>query len=196
MVRKIWNIIGFLILIIGVFTACKNEVLLLEEDTGLSTEILSDEGQTDTDDERNGGNVQDVSDDTIYVHICGAVVEPGVYELPGGSRIYDGVNQAGGFDGEADTEAVNLVDVLADGEQIRIPFVGENVSGAENGLININEADLDTLCQIPGIGESRAQAIVDYRQEHGGFQSAEELMQVPGIKEGIYANIYPYIECK
>lgn len=195
MVRKIWNIAGFLVLIIGICTACSDEVLLLEENITLEQETLSDAGQTEAGMETQE-NEQGISEEVIYVHICGAVNTPGVYALPGGSRIYDGVNQAGGFDSEADAEAVNLVEELKDGEQVRIPFIGESVSVSESSLININQADVATLCQIPGIGESRAQAIVDYRQEQGEFQGVEELMQVPGIKEGIYSNIYPYIECK
>lgn len=196
MVRKIWNIAGLLVLVICVCVACKEDVLLLEENADSEWEVLSDEEQTQAEPEMWESNGQSLSEGTIYVHICGAVNEPGVYALDVGSRIYDAVNQAGGFDEEADAEAVNLVEELIDGQQIRIPFIGETVSVAENSLININQADVATLCQIPGIGESRAQAIVDYRQEHGGFQSVEELMQVPGIKQGIYSKIYPYIQCK
>jgi len=133
---------------------------------------------------------------TIYVHVCGAVNFPGVYQLNEGERINDAVELAGGFDEEADREAVNLVSPVSDGEQIRIPYIGEMIYAEESGLININDADEEDLCEIPGIGQSRAEAIVDYRKEHGDFNTPEELMLVPGIKEGIYARICPYIECR
>ena len=196
MKRKILYFIGFILLCAGVMSACREELLLQEVSAGqtVNSEEASSEGE-------NGpvGPEASVTSPTlqvIYVHVCGAVNEPGVYELKEGDRVNDAVNLAGGFDEEADRDAVNLVSVVSDGEQIRIPFIGENMNTPDDGLININEADADELCEIPGIGESRAKAIVDYRKEHGGFTNTEELMQVPGIKEGIYARIIPYIECR
>ncbi len=186
---KIWCIVALFCILLLCCSACKEERLLWEgtQEDGLSEESNAEVTIADTENPRATG--------TIYVHVCGAVVCPGVYELPAGSRLHDAVNQAGGFDEEADREAENLVRELVDGEKARIPFIGEAVVISEESKIDINTADVKLLCEIPGIGESRAQAIVDYREEHGGFQSAKELMNVPGIKEGIYAKMSPYIEC-
>ena len=195
MKRKIAYLIGIILLCACITCACKEEILLQE----VSEEYVPN----DVADMATGNGMQMLTDtaeamspEVICVHVCGAVKEPGVYELKEGERINDAVQLAGGFDEEADRDAVNLVSVVSDGEQIRIPFIGECMSASDGGLININDADEDALCQIPGIGESRAKAIVDYRREHGDFTNTEELMQVPGIKEGIDARIIPDIECR
>lgn len=197
--KKIYKITGLILIAALIFTACSEETLLLNENGSLQTEENAGAEEGKALESGNGKLADTVPDSvgiTLFVHVCGAVEEPGVYELPAGSRIYDAVMTAGGFDMEADREAVNLVEEIADGEQIRIPFMGEQNFNTGGGLIDINNANVDALCEIPGIGESRAQAILTYREENGGFQSKEDLMKVPGIKEGIYARISPYIECR
>ena len=133
----------------------------------------------------------------VVVHICGAVVSPGVYELPPGSRIIDAVNLAGGLSDEADESYVNLAGVPADGEQIFIPTYEEAESlrkipqegSMASGKVNINTADKSLLCSLPGIGDTRAADIIAYRQEHGGFAVIEDIMQVSGIKEAGFQKI-------
>lgn len=189
MKQKIRKMLGLFSLFVIMLVACGDEEILLEQSVDSELAKISD----------NAEDIADSSDGVsgfICVHVCGAVSIPGVYELPEGSRIYEALDLAGGFDEQADRDAVNLVEVLADGQQVRIPFIGEDETEDGNELIDINRADVSLLCEIPGIGESRAQAILDYREEHGDFQSVEELMQVPGIKEGIYARISPYVECR
>ena len=135
----------------------------------------------------------------IYVYVCGAVVSPGVYTLPEGSRLFEACEAAGGFlRGAARTE-VNLAREVFDGEQVRIPFLYElqdpgNAGGlssafTEDGKLDLNSAAVADLCTLPGIGESKAGSILSYREEHGGFSSIDELMQVEGIKEGIFNKI-------
>lgn len=178
------------------FAACGAETLLLDENGEPVCESLNESDIVVTDGEMMAEGIQAAETPTLFIHVCGAVEMPGVYELPIGSRIYDAVLAAGDFDAEADREAVNLVQELTDGEQIRIPFIGEGSDAGRNGLIDINTAGEEELCQIPGIGESRAGAIIAYREEFGRFESVEELMKVPGIKEGIYARVSTYIECR
>ena len=196
MYKKICIYFGLVFLAAVVISACGKDELLLDNSPGAA---LDTEQKVDA---FTDGVILPVEVGqgktmlNICVHVCGAVEEPGVYELPTGSRIYEAVDAAGGFDEEADREAVNLVEGLEDGEQIRIPFIGEIDYNPGSGLIDINTADMDELCKIPGIGESRAQAIIKYRESQGEFQSKEELMQVPGIKEGIYGRISSYVECK
>lgn len=127
----------------------------------------------------------------IYVHICGEVCEPGVYELEKGSRVFDAVEMAGGFTKEADRSFVNLAAVLNDGQKIFIPAPGEDAAEMfpeenSNNLVNINTASLDELCTLPGIGKTRAEAVIAYREEYGFFTEVSDLLKVNGIKEGIY----------
>ena len=133
----------------------------------------------------------------VTVHICGAVINPGVYELPPGSRIVDAVDKAGGLSEDADESYVNLAAIPNDGEQIFIPTIEEAVimkqtpqeTGMSSGKVNINTADKTLLCTLPGIGDTRAADIIAYRQEHGNFSAIEDIMQVSGIKEGSFQKI-------
>ncbi len=140
--------------------------------------------------EENGQEEQ-----TAFVHICGEVVSPGVYEVDADSRICDVLLLAGGFSEEAEQGSVNLAAVVQDGMQIVIPSRAEAAEEKERlrlqreGMVNINKASMEQLCSLPGIGESRAAAIVAYREKQGGFQTKEEIMQVTGIKEGMYEKI-------
>ena len=181
---------------------------------------------------QSGGGAQTSDGTVIWVHVCGAVRKAGVYELPAGSRVYEAVQEAGGFAADADESYVNQAQRLSDGAKLVIPTVeqveeaaGDSqtdagqigiveqagvqqdgygvsdagtgdgagrtdpVSVAADGRININTASEAQLCEIPGIGATRAAAIAAYRQEHGGFSSIEEIMNVSGIKEGTYAKI-------
>lgn len=132
------------------------------------------------------------------VYICGAVKRPGVYRFTGDARVCDAVEAAGGFRKKADRAAINQARPLNDGEQITIPRKGKRkASGKGNsdkgkdgsGLVNINQADLTELMTLAGIGEAKAQLIIDYRTENGSFASIEDIMKISGIKEGIYNRI-------
>ena len=132
--------------------------------------------------------------DTVKVHVCGEVQFPGVYTLYSGSRVDEAVKQAGGFTFKADTTSINLAKEINDGEQIYIPSFEEIADETgKDGLININKADVEKLCTIPGIGETRAKQIIEYRKKNGSFQKIEDIMNVAGIKEGTFEKIAPYI---
>lgn len=131
------------------------------------------------------------------VHICGAVKEPGVYSLPEGSRVVDAIRAAGGLTQDASERDVNQASVVADGMQIVVPTLEEVKNGSytwgaaakgggetEDGLVDINTADAALLMTLPGIGQTRADAIVAYREQHGSFSTIEDIMKVDGIKEG------------
>lgn len=142
---------------------------------------------------------------SIFVHIDGAVVAPGVYELTGSlPRVNDAVIAAGGLAGDADTSALNLAAVLSDGEKIHVPRQGEAIvpgqassgpaSGSDggassSGVININTATAEELDSLPGIGPSTAAAIVEDRERNGPFTSPEDLMRVSGIGEGKFSKL-------
>ena len=144
--------------------------------------------------------------DEIFVYICGAVQNEGVYEVPAGSRVYEVVQKAGGFTEEADVTSINLAARIADEDMIYVYTreqieKGEYLSGPvistkNDGLVNINTADVEELCSLSGIGESRAKDIITYREKHGTFQKKEDIMKVSGIKESIYQKICDSISVK
>ena len=140
----------------------------------------------------------------LYIYVCGQVQNPGVYTLPDGSRMYDVFLLAGGFTKDAATDYWNQARLLKDGEMIYVPskeevkdhpidFDGTSKTG-ESDKININTASKEELMTLPGIGESKAMAILAYRQENGAFSTLEELKKVEGIKDAVFAKIRLYIE--
>ncbi len=163
----------------------------------------------------------------LYVHVCGAVSEPGVYELPEGSRVYEAVALAGGFTEEAEKDYVNQAQVVPDAAKIVIPTVKEAESLCEEedslqygiltmdpavvgtqansgsgalsdvegtgGLVNLNTAGKAELCTLPGIGEAKADAIIQYRAQIGCFTSKEQIMEISGIKEALYTRLQDQI---
>lgn len=139
---------------------------------------------------------------TIYVYVCGAVEVPGVYEVDVDARVYEAIACAGGLREDAEPAYVNQAQILSDGEQIYIPTQEEvekggfntqkeaSVTGiAEEGKIDINTATKEELMTLSGIGASRAERIIAYREAQGAFQKVEDLMNVEGIKEGIFQKI-------
>jgi competence protein ComEA len=130
----------------------------------------------------------------LLVNVVGAVPRPGLYELPKGSRVHDAVDAAGGLLADADASSLNLAAPLEDGQLLSIPFVGgENPASLSQGtalptaqsenldLVNINTATAEELDNLPGIGPTTAQNIIDYRTQHGPFQRIDDLLNVPGI---------------
>jgi competence protein ComEA len=142
--------------------------------------------------------------EVVVLHVLGAVAEPGIVELPLGSRVVDAIAAAGGPTDDADLAAVNLARVVVDGEQLRLPAVGEVLPGAAgptdsvggtgsagaagsgvaaDGRININTADAAGLEQLPGVGPAIAARIIAWREQNGPFRSVDELSAVSGIGE-------------
>ncbi len=160
-----------------------------------------DVGLPDTEPEENAERQEDVS--MLMVHICGAVNKPGVYSLEAGSRLYQAIEAAGGFLEEAGEEYLNLAEQLSDGEKIYVPTIEEaeeeSLSKKElestptkevnDGKININTATSEKLCTLPGIGEGKAESIITYREKNGRFKCLEDIMNVEGIKEGLFQKI-------
>lgn len=132
----------------------------------------------------------------VAVHIKGAVAAPGYYELESGKRIKDAIGAAGGELENADLFELNIARKLTDGEEIIVPFADVNDGLGKNQPVNINTADLYLLCKLDGISESLAMAIVDYRTEHGPFNSIEDLKKVNGIGDVKYNTIKNNITVK
>ena len=134
---------------------------------------------------------------SIYVYVCGAVMQAGVYELQQDSRVYEAIQKAGGFAENADISEINQAALLQDEEQIYVPAAGEvdhslkeeGEAGDAGGKVNLNTATKEELMTLAGIGESKADSIIKYREEHGKFQSIEDIKQIEGIKDGVFQKI-------
>ena len=191
----------------------QGDILLLEDKAETESAAGEDEAASD------GMSVEPLGDDlpaaVCFVHICGAVACPGVYLLPEGSRIYQAVEMAGGFLADADQEGINLAQMVADGMKVTV-FTEEEAETAAEGSgilypeanpsgrdrtgagtaalaqkpkVNINTAGKEELMTLRGIGESRAEDIIAYREKHGSFQKIEEIMKVSGIKDAAFEKI-------
>ncbi|MFI3176127.1 MAG: helix-hairpin-helix domain-containing protein [Eubacteriales bacterium] len=161
------------------------------ENTTQESESILEEEATEEEE------VEEEEPSSIYVYVCGAVVQEGVYEVETGTRLYQVIELAGGLLEDAAAESINQAILLEDGQQIII-YTKEELEEqiqqeASSGLVNINLASVEQLCQLSGIGESRANDIVAYRDAYGSFATNEDIMNVTGIKEGTYDQIKDYI---
>lgn len=194
-----------------------------QNDDGSSAESRKKQAESDGSDAGNGTEINSTGEtqpEMIYVDVCGAVANPGVFQLAAGSRVFQAIEAAGGYLPEAVQNCVNRAGVLTDGQQLYILTQEEmerqgldpaEMAGASDGQmngsagtgqntgiaaqaqqdnrININTADETQLTTLTGIGATRAQAIIAYRQENGPFAAIEDIMNVQGIKEGTFAKI-------
>lgn len=187
----------------------KEEILLPQE----TSEMVFEESK-----ESEVGKIAEEKSEEIAVHICGAVNNPGVYYFKEKQRVHEGIVKAGGFREDADMDYLNQALFLEDGMKIIVPTKEEtkllkdskegngekeflqgtsfstlNETKEQKQKINLNTADKALLCTLPGIGESRAESILAYRQEHGDFEKTEDIMKVSGIKEAAYEKIKEYV---
>lgn len=182
-----------------------------EKTSGQKSKVEADEKKSDS---------EEMQPEMIYVDVCGAVANPGVFQLAAGSRVFQAIEAAGGYLPEAALTCVNRAGVLTDGQQLYIltqeemerqgldpaemvgasdgQMNGSAGTGQNTGMtaqvqqdnrININTADEAQLTTLTGIGATRAQAIIAYREENGPFAAIEDIMNVQGIKEGTFAKI-------
>lgn len=189
MKKKIIYITMLLLLLAGA-GGCKgetNEGLLLTEPT---EENGTGEAPIDGDGEQADAKEAGM----IYVQVSGAVEHPGVYELQAGSRIFHAVALAGGVTKDAEVGSLNQAELLSDGQMVYILRAGEAECQAsqaqqEDGRVNLNTATKEELATLPGIGEAKAKGILAWREANGGFRQIEDLMEVEGIKDGIFSKI-------
>ena len=169
-------------------------------------EITSEINDTVMEDfEQNTEITTEEAEKLCYVYICGAVVKPGVYVLPQESRIYEAIELAGGLSEDADDTLINQAEIVNDGMMIQVYTKGEAETISHNTVngiyadttdvrVDINTASISELMSLPGIGTAKAEAILAYRKENGGFSCIEDLMNVPGIKEGIFQQMKEHIK--
>lgn len=164
-----------------------------------------------------GAGPEPERDAEAFVHAAGAVVRPGVYRLPAGARVTDAIEAAGGPTPDADLNQLNLAAKVGDGDRVYVARQDEapppappagtagtpgaaGVAGAAGaagaaaaGPVDLNTATADQLEALPGVGPATAQAILDYRKEHGRFRSVDELLEVRGIGEAKLAALRPKV---
>lgn len=145
-----------------------------------------------------GTNITSSNQIKILVEIKGEVKKPDVYEIAEGSIIRDLINIAGGLTEEANIEGINRAEKLKDNQLIVIPdknsanngaVISNTVGTSSEGIININSASLSDLQKINGVGEVKAQSIIDYREKNGGFKSIEDIKNVEGIGDKTFEKI-------
>lgn len=157
-------------------------------------------------------DVVEEKEDKIKVYVTGAVNSPGVIELEEGARIQDAINLAGGTKEEANLENVNLAYCLEDGQKLYIPNInekeveyistenGDNViektPDSNNFKVNINTGGVEELKTLPGVGDSLAQKIINYRNENGKFKTVDDLKNVSGIGEKKFESMKKYVKIK
>ena len=197
-ILKRWLMMIMSIGMICMLTACgANPDQFLDNGAEDAYELSVTEQTSKEQDSVDSVNEAENVSESVYVYVCGAVATPGVYEVSVDSRIYEAVEQAGGMLDTAKTEAVNLAEPLTDGQMIRIPFQGEETATQEesatqdsgirsDGKVNINTASTEELMTLKGIGQTRAEQIIAYREKHGAFASIEGIMEVDGIKQGTF----------
>ena len=120
------------------------------------------------------------------VHVAGSVATPGLYRLNAGSRVQDAIEAAGGPADGADVHALNLAELITDGQKIFVPAAGQPGVAAPAGpqpagKLNLNTATQEQLEELPGIGPVLAERIVQFREREGGFQSVRQLLEIEGI---------------
>lgn len=182
-------LLGVLFCALFLFVACGNESYFQVKENDSTDEILEDTQSVEEESETNA---------FIYVQVCGAVNAPGVFELEENARVFQALEEAGGLRDDADETLLNQAATLTDGQKIYVYTIEEakelevknEASQSDgNGLVNINSATKEELMTLSGIGESKAEAIISYREESGGFSSIEDLKNISGIKDGVYSKI-------
>lgn len=193
-----------ILLVLLVFVAAGVIYSCASSGSGDDPEIIADTSEVSPESAETDPSAADPEPDAekdtqlICVHVCGAVQNPGVYYLDPGSRVHQAVEMAGGLLNEAADSFINLAGPVSDGEQIYIPTRQEaesmsSASGKEeetsDGLVNINTAGIAELTTLTGIGESKAEAIIAYRENVAPFSEISDIVNVSGIGESVFEKI-------
>ena len=180
------------IIFAGVFHSCS-----MDRD---KEDIIIEQSKPDEyKDEMAGENETIQSEEaSICVFITGCIKNPGIYELSEGTRLYQLIELAGGFTDEAAQDYLNLAEYVKDGDKITVYSEEEIINTtvdiitekeSKEQYVNINTADKETLMTLPGIGEAKAEAILQYREDNGRFSAIEDIMNISGIKKGAFDKI-------
>lgn len=187
--KKTNVILSVLLCSMFLLVACGEESYFQSEDSGEKDVIQSEDSLEE--------DTSPTEASKIFVQVSGAVNSPGVYELNADDRVFLAIEAAGGLREDADDAGLNQAAFLEDGQKIYVYTVDEAkeqeaervTSDSKEHLLNINTATKEELMTLSGIGESKAESILQYRTEHGGFSSIEDLKNISGIKDGVYQKI-------
>ena len=176
---------GVLLLLVGVGGLFSKKEEAVEDVTVVETTMLAEKTEVSTTQEA-----------VIFVDIKGAVKNPGVYQMKSGDRVKDALDAAGGLTDEADSQKVNLAQRVEDQMVIVVPKVGEEATeipaggtskeASKDGKVNINTATVEELKTLKGVGDKKAEAIIEYRKKNGSFKTKEDLMKVRGIGKKLF----------
>ena len=176
---------GILLILVGLGGLFSKKEESMEGTTVVETTMLVEKTEVST-----------TQETVIFVDIKGAVKNPGVYQMKVGDRVKDALDAAGGLTEEADSQKVNLAKRLEDQMVIVVPKVGEEAEeipagetrkeATKEGKVNINTATVEELKTLKGVGEKKAEAIIEYRKKNGSFQTKEDLMKVRGIGKKLF----------
>ena len=176
---------GILLILVGMGSLFSKKEESVEETTVVEMTVLAEKTEVST-----------TQETVIFVDIKGAVKNPGVYQMKVGDRVKDALDAAGGLTEEADSQKVNLAKRLEDQMVIVVPKVGEEAEEisagvtskeeAKEGKVNINTATVEELKTLKGVGEKKAEAIIEYRKKNGSFKTKEDLMKVRGIGKKLF----------
>ena len=176
---------GILLILVGVGGLFSKREESVEGTTVVETTMLVEKTEVST-----------TQETVIFVDIKGEVKKPGVYQMKAGYRVKDALDAAGGLTEEADSQKVNLAKRLEDQMVIVVPKVGEEAEeipagetrneATKEGKVNINTATVEELKTLKGVGEKKAEAIIEYRKKNGSFQTKEDLMKVRGIGKKLF----------
>lgn len=196
-----WLKAGFILIIFiscGLIFSCS----LRKETVDLDNEAVSEEMKVSgfSDIDYGDDTAAETEQETICVYVCGNVKAPGIYYLDEGSRLFEAIDKAGGLNEEASDEALNLAENISDGMRIYVPSTDEvnadiniGFSDTSEKQININTASADELKSLSGIGDTRAEAIIQYREKEGAFKTIEDLMNVSGIGKASFDKLKDHI---
>ena len=176
------------------------EQIVENDNTEISIESNDEEYEYEDDMVGDGSITQ------IYVDIGGCVVNPGVYTVKSGTRLFEIIEKAGGLTSDADIDSINRAEEVYDGQKILIMSKnlegdglnqysggGQQMMQNADGKININYADSNTLQEIPGVGPATAQKIIEYRDNISKFKTIEDIKNVSGIGDKTYESLKEYI---
>ena len=176
---------GVLLLLVGVGGLLPKKEEAVEESEAVVTTVLAEKTEENT-----------TLEAVIFVDIKGAVKKPGVYQMKAVDRVKDAIEAAGGMTAEADSQKVNLAQRVEDQMVIVVPKVGEEAEAipagvtsketSKEGKVNINTATVEELKTLKGVGEKKAEAIIEYRKKNGSFKTKEDLMKVRGIGKKLF----------
>ena len=176
---------GILLILVGVGGLFSKREESVEGTTVVETTMLVEKTEVST-----------TLEAVIFVDIKGEVKKPGVYQMKVGDRVKDAIDAAGGLTAEADSQKVNLAQRVEDQMVIVVPKVGEEAEAipagatskeaSKEGKVNINTATVEELKTLKGVGEKKAEAIIEYRKKNGSFKTKEDLMKVRGIGKKLF----------